>query len=645
MRKLGFNLLVVLVLAAVTTLLYWGHRSDLDLAKETHLGAEKEVLESKAAQIQSALTQIYQGARTMALLPGIRSIQGGNLPKDFGAHVDATRFSEDAQMTIQQIYNNLAANVSVSEVYCILKGFRPDLGETPFFMYDTLIVQEASEAGSGTGAEEAAVDAGDVPVELEDEEYEYYVRELIEAEKNFPKFTFKTLDEVPLFTSGKVRTCDNTQYLSKSKGDARNAEGFMFSVPTYSKAGDLLGMISVIIRTNAFEAMLLNCPFIIVTDEDRRTADEQGWTMPEVPSRFSFCGESRGIEIFDRRNPDLLQVMAETEKREGADGVLTHTMDAPFQDWELSCLPDAASLEARQSGLRKLFWMKIAGIYAAAIFFVFGVMRRRSHALAVRVREAVHALSDCAVSLGELAQQLNSNSIGLAEAASAQSATAEETASTTEEMAARSRESATKVSGAEAMMKENISKSESSLQAMAEMTREIAEVEADSGKVGKIIKTIDEIAFQTNLLALNAAVEAARAGEHGKGFAVVADEVRNLARRAGEAAQSTQAILQAIVERIGSTAVSVKDINRNFEAIVASATQIGHTLEGIRAASEEVTAGVNQVSTGASQLSEIAQRVAASSQESADASEELAQQSETMQGIVEQLETLVDGGK
>jgi methyl-accepting chemotaxis protein len=103
---------------------------------------------------------------------------------------------------------------------------------------------------------------------------------------------------------------------------------------------------------------------------------------------------------------------------------------------------------------------------------------------------------------------------------------------------------------ADVLMKEANSVVSQADESMKEMTVSMKEISTASEETSKIIKTIDEIAFQTNLLALNAAVEAARAGEAGAGFAVVAEEVRNLAMRSADAAKSTAELIEGTVKKV-----------------------------------------------------------------------------------------------
>ncbi len=101
------------------------------------------------------------------------------------------------------------------------------------------------------------------------------------------------------------------------------------------------------------------------------------------------------------------------------------------------------------------------------------------------------------------------------------------------------------------------------------MMNSMEEIKKSSDEIAKIIKVIDEIAFQTNILALNAVIEAARAGEAGMGFAVVAEEVRNLAQRSAQAAKDTTAIIESNIE-LSSKGVLVAGRVREFLTEITS---------------------------------------------------------------------------
>lgn len=277
----------------------------------------------------------------------------------------------------------------------------------------------------------------------------------------------------------------------------------------------------------------------------------------------------------------------------------------------------------------------LAGIIAVALLV--------SRSITKPINRIIDSLNEGADQVSSASVQVSSASQSLAEGASEQAASIEETSSSLEEMSAMTKGNAENAGQANNLMKGANGIIQNANTAMLDLTRSMEEISTASEETSKIIKTIDEIAFQTNLLALNAAVEAARAGEAGAGFAVVAEEVRNLALRAAEAAKNTAGLIETTVNKVKGGSELVNKTNEAFGQVADSASKVGELVGEITAASSEQSEGIDQINKAVSQMDQVTQQNAANAEESASASEELNAQATQMKGMVDELVIIVGG--
>ena len=260
-----------------------------------------------------------------------------------------------------------------------------------------------------------------------------------------------------------------------------------------------------------------------------------------------------------------------------------------------------------------------------------------------RLNNTMSIISEISEQIAANSEQVACGAQLLSEGASASSASLEEVSASMNQMATHIQLSANNAGEANQLTSEIKGMAESGNDKMQEMVAAMLNIKESSQDISKIIKAIDEIAFQTNLLALNAAVEAARAGQHGKGFAIVAEEVRNLAARSTKAANETTELIQTAIDKTENGTKVANETAETLETIVGGITKASDIMEDIAKASNDQAYEISQINTGLSNIDMVIQSNTASSIESAATSEELSDRAKMLKTQLEQFRLKEEG--
>ncbi|MGF6767554.1 methyl-accepting chemotaxis protein-1 (serine sensor receptor) [Paraburkholderia sp. GAS199] len=248
--------------------------------------------------------------------------------------------------------------------------------------------------------------------------------------------------------------------------------------------------------------------------------------------------------------------------------------------------------------------------------------------------QTIGAVREGATSIDTAAREIAAGNVDLSQRTEEQAASLEETSSSMEQLTSTVRQNAAHAKHAKQLVTNTASLTDQGNQASQKVVETMKELSSSSHKIAEITSVIEGIAFQTNILSLNAAVEAARAGDQGRGFAVVASDVRLLALRSATAAKEIKELTSNSLSRVSTGAQQVEDASQTMAEILESVRKVSDLMGEIAAASDEQSIGIEQINRAVAQMDQVTQQNAALVEQASAATLSLEVQASDLETVV-----------